>query len=261
MNTASIAWSASLILLSLATLTLASREDDLRTRFEGLDDKRDHAAIVKLWKEHPTEALGTIDAYLEGSLKLLEDNRDAAPDVILSMEARALRGAAAADEAFGTAIFADYAAAFGSWNADEQGRFRRGQALFGEASKALRSKNFDIGLSKATESLELARPLGDWWGTAMALCAMGRAHAGLGQPLKALECASQARLINHDLRLSSDEYTCLEVMTRAAEASGRNERALVSAQAASAFASQLGDAKGAADLEKVVVELKAKLGR
>src|SRR6185295_13354506 len=104
-------------------------------RFEALDDKQDVAGVVQLWKEHPTEALGTIDSYLEGSLSKLERDPKVDPKLLLGMEARALRGAQAADQAFQTAIFADYASSFGSWSAPQQKSFREGQALFREASK------------------------------------------------------------------------------------------------------------------------------
>ena len=248
--------------LSAMPLFLAPRpsaEEDVRLKFEALDEKHDNPAIVQLWRDNPAEALGVIDSYLEGSLSKLEADRATPPATIAAMEARGLRGARAADEAFSTAIFADYAASFGSWNGEEQTRFRRGQELFGVASKALRAKNYAEALAKATDSLELARPLGDWWGSAMALGVMGQAHLQLGQKLEALECASQARLIDHDLRLVQAEYTSLDVIVRAATALGRVERALVAAEAGLALAHQLGEEAGAAAYEKALTDLRARM--
>ncbi len=248
--------------LSVLPLILAPRpcaEQDLRVKFEALDEKHDQAAIVQLWRDNPAEALGVIDSYLEGSLSKLEADRATPAATIAAMEARGLRGARAADEAFGTAIFADYAASFGSWNGEEQTRFRRGQELFGVASKALRAKNYADALAKATESLELARPLGDWWGSAMALGVMGQAHLQLGHKLEALDCAGQAHLIDHDLRLVQAEYTSLDVIVRSATALGRVERALVAAEAGLALARQLGEEAGAAAYEKALADLRARL--
>ncbi len=250
-----------LFALPLAVVPRPRAEEDLRVKFEALDEKGDHTAIVRLWRDHPAEALGVIDSYLEGSLSKLEADRATPPATIAAMEARALRGARAADEAFGTAIFADYASSFGSWNGEEQTRFRRGQELFGVASKALRAKNYADALAKATESLDLARPLGDWWGSAMALGVMGQAHLQLGHKPEALDCASQAHLIDHDLRLLQAEYTTLDVIVRSATELGRVERALVAAEAGLALARQLGEETGAAAFEKAIVDLRARMAK
>jgi hypothetical protein len=247
---------------TLAPGTLAPVQGDLRARFEALDAVqgagRDEPAIVKLWQEHPDEVLGTIDAYLEGSLAKQEQEPASDPAVVAALEARALRGARAADAAFGTAIFVDYAASFASWSAEEQVRFRQGQALFGEATKALRTNEFEFALEPALASLELARPLGDWWGTAMALGALGRAHLGLAQHAAALECASQARLLNHDLRLAKAEAACLDTLVQAAEALGRKERALHAAEAGQALALRLGDATAGKSFEAAIARLRGK---
>lgn len=222
---------------------------DLRARFEALDgDPRDPQALLavaELWREHPGLTLGVIDSYLEGSLAKFEKHGVEAQAEIAAMEARALRGAQAADRAFGTSIFGDYASAFASWNPEEQARFRRGQALYGEASKALRAKDPKGALAKARESLELARPLGDWWGSAMALSALARAHGELGEQAQALDFAAQARLLNHGLRLLDAELADLELMLRAAEGLGRRERAAEAARAGASLAEQLKNAAAA----------------
>ena len=56
-----------------ATITVScAAQNDLRAAFEKLDDARDHDGIVALWRQNPTRTLGTIDSYLEGTMKLIE---------------------------------------------------------------------------------------------------------------------------------------------------------------------------------------------
>ena len=249
------------VLLTLAPLSRTRMpEDDLRARFEALDSQHDVAGIVQLWKEHPDETLGTIDSYLEGSLSKLEHDPKVDPQLLLSMKARALRGAQAADQAFQTSIFADYAASFASWNAAQQQGFRQGQSLFREASKLLKAGSNEDGFEQARTSWDLARPLGDWWGSAMALGAMARAQQALGENEAALEFASLARLIDHDLRLIDSEYADLVVAASAAEGLERWERALNCAQAGLALAQQLKDSAGASKLKEQVARIQGKLG-
>lgn len=233
---------------------------DARQRFEQFDEAKDHAAIVQLWKSHPGEALGVIDSYLEGSLALVERDKSADPAQVVALEARARRGALAADEAFGTAIFSDYAASFAGWDAKEQARFRQGQSTFREASRNLRGGDAKLALEQARASLELARPLGDWWGSAMALCAMAKAHASLGQHLEALDHAAQARLIDHDLRLFDAELADLTVMARAAIELRRGDRAEVCITDGMLLARQLDDLQSQVRLAELAV-LRAERGQ
>ncbi|HTF90601.1 MAG TPA: hypothetical protein VK843_19440 [Planctomycetota bacterium] len=250
-------------LLFLALLALAPSappaQNDLRARFEALDDKHDVAGMVQLWKDNPENALGVIDSYLEGSLAKLEKDPKVDPKLLLAMEARALRGAQAADQAFQTSIFADYAASFASWNAADQKNFREGQKLFREASKLLGGGSHEAGLEKARASLDRARPLGDWWGSAMALGAMASAELAAGKHEAALEFASQARLIDHDLRLVESEYDDLVTAATAAEGLERWERALVLAQTGKAIADQRKDNAGQTKLAEQIQRIEGKL--
>jgi hypothetical protein len=227
--------------------------EDVRQRFEQLDEAKDHGAVVQLWRAHPGESLGVIDSFLEGSLALVEGDKSVDPAQVAALEARAQRGARAADEAFGTSIFSDYAASFAGWNATEQSRFRQGQSTFREASRALRGGDPGLALEKARASWELARPLGDWWGSAMALGLMAKAHATLGQQLEALDCAAQARLIDHDLRLFDAELADLLVMARAAIELRRVERARDCSSAGMLLARQLDDLKSQVRLAELGV--------
>jgi len=232
------------VLLALYALLAASAaptaREDLRLRFEALDDERNFAGVVQLWKEHPSQTLGVIDSYLEGSLARLERDPSVDPKSLASLHARARRGAVAADQAFATCVFVEYAVAFAAWSADEQKQFRQGQALFRAASKSLSAGALQAGLGEARQSLELARPLGDWWGSAMALNAMARAEVALGEYAHSLEHAAEARRIDHELRLLDAEYDDLFLAASAADGWERHPRALAYAQAGLELALQFG---------------------
>ncbi|HUR27361.1 MAG TPA: hypothetical protein VM509_04190 [Planctomycetota bacterium] len=255
---------ASFALLLLSSSLPFAREsapqEDVRARFEALDDQHDEAALVQLWKDHPGETLGTIDSYLEGSLKKLERDPKVAPAELAAMRARAVRGAKAADIAFGTAIFSDYAAAFASWKPEEQKRFRAGQSLFREALQALKKNDARACVDKARASLELALPLGDWWGSAMAWNAMARGEAASNEPAKALEHALQARLVDHDLRLLDSEADDLALAAAAASALDAHGRALSLARAGATLAHELADRDAETKFLEQVLRAQEKLG-
>jgi tetratricopeptide (TPR) repeat protein len=231
-----------LTVLALLVLPLvASDKQDVRQEFESLDKSGDTAGMVELWRENPRAALHVIDSYLEGSLRLVESKGEAAQ--IAEMHARALRGAKAASEALDAPIFLDYASSFVGWNAEQQKSFRAGQAAFKAAAGAMKDKDWEKAVAQGTECLKLARPLGDWWGTAMGLGIVGQAEAQRGNAEAALEALSQARLINHELQLLGDELECLLGMTDALLKLGRNPRAVACAEQGTALAASLGDSE------------------
>lgn len=216
----------SVLFLVLCLCSAAKAQDsDLKKKVEALDAAGDRAAIVALWREHPGQTLGIIDYWLEGSLALQESTTEK-PDAarIASMHGQALRLASTADEAFGSVIFSDYAASFTGWNEAERRLFREGQKAFGEGTKALKAKEWEAALVAGRSCYEKARSLGDWWGTAMGLTCMARAHEGLGQSAAAIECHAAARLINHDLRLLAAEFGNAEAMIRLLSAAGPSAR-------------------------------------
>lgn len=210
---------------ALAPAVVVTQESNVKQRFEKLDSAGDQAGLVALWRENPYQALYVIDSYLEGSLKRRETEENVDEEQIQLMLARAMRGARAADAAFGGFLFSDYAAAFAGWSHDEQVRFREGQKAYRNAQSALRSADFEKALELGKQSLEIAQPLGDWWGTAMALGVLGDAHEALGHYDDALDHHSRARVINHSLRLLSSEYRNLHSISRCLARLGRTLRA------------------------------------
>lgn len=220
---------AAMFLAMLITLG-ALPAQNLKERFEALDAKGDRAGIVALWKENPSRILSIIDSYLEGGLKILEGD---APDrkKVDAMYARAIRGALAADEATGRSIFSDYASSFAGWNAEQQKQFRAGQKAFGAHRTALREGKVAEALRLARECEKHARPLGDWWGTAMGLSGIGNCLERMGQPEQALTAHQDARLIYQNLGLRS-ELGNLTAMARLLVELDRKPRARVTIEKA-----------------------------
>ncbi len=228
-------------------------QQDVRKEFESMDQSDDTAGMVDLWRENPRAALGVIDSYLEGSLRVVEKKGDAKE--VAAMHTRALRGAKAASEAFDTPIFLDYASSFVGWTPEQQKSFRAGQAAFKAAAQALGAKDVEKAIAQGNECVRLARPLGDWWGTAMGLGILGQAEMQRGNAEAALEALSQARLINHDLRLLDDELECLLGMTDSLLQLDRSPRAKASAEQGLALASAIGNAEAKKAFEERVAKV------
>lgn len=239
-------------LFALAPSGTAQDIGQLRKTFEELDAKKDEAGLREYWKQNADVALYVIDSYLEGSLKLIETKGDA--QKIGAMQQLALRGAHAADAALGREIFADYASAFVGWDEAQRKSFRGGQKAHGRARGAL-EKDAAAALKSAEECIALARPLGDWWGTAMGLTAAAEAQEKLGKAEAAADLHAQAWLIHAELGLRGDAYGNLTAMARLHAELGRNDRARVSAQRALEMARALGDAEGTLKLEELVKRL------
>jgi hypothetical protein len=187
----------SLAAVSLAAVSLAAgpQEDEIAVKFRECAAKKDRAALVALWRAHPVRRW--FDRRVpRGFARQMEEARAKKQPVdekeIAAMHATALFGASCADEAFGTAIFSDYASSFVGLDEAQQYKFRRGQAAHKEAQALLREKKGAEALEHAKECAELARPLGDWWGTAMGVAAMGKAYELLDKKDEALSAYSLA---------------------------------------------------------------------
>ncbi len=249
---------APLLLAFPAPAPLADARAEVRKQFVELAGKQDREGCAKLWREHPDLVLTSIDADLEGSLKVREKTKPGeAPDEakIHTLHERALWGAQVAFEALGQPIFRDYAAAFVGWNEDERTRFRAGQAAYGKAMQALQQGDAQAALAAGQECLQITGSLGDWWGSAMGCSAIASAQRSLGNHEKALESAAFARVLDHDLGLVSDEYEMLVLMTDECIALGRAPRARACIERGLEFAKRLGDAEG----EKRLLSAREKL--
>lgn len=244
----------SLFVLLLTGLAPAQEGDDVVTQYQAAAAAGDEAALVKLWQENPYAILVTIDEDLEGSLSIRESE---SPDetAIAALHARALFGARCADQATGHPIFLEYASSYVGWTRDEEQRFRGGQAAHGKAQQALRAGDLDAAAKAGQECIDLAEPLGDWWGTAMGLGVKGQALLMKGDLLEALRCLQRARLINHDLGLVGSEYRNARAMVECLAGLNRTERLLATARQALALAGLVGDAKGQGELAALVKQL------
>ncbi len=246
--------------LTLASPALPAQDGpDLKTQFETLETAGDHDGLVGLWRDNGYQALYVIDSYLEGSLGMVEKAAEAGTEAdsaaIQAMHARALSGARAADEAFGTIIFADYVTSFSGWSAEQQKQFREGQAAFGAARKAASEGNAADALDQARLCVAKAQPLGDWWGTAMGLGLEGSLLAQAGHHEEALVSLSRARLINQQLRLAGAEYGATRSMIESLLAIDKPARARAASERAIVLAELLGDTDGLAALRKQVESL------
>jgi hypothetical protein len=230
--------------VSAPVVTSIALEEPVRKQFVDLAGKKDHDGCLALWKAHPGDVLGTIDADLEGSLRVRE--KAGSPDLakIADMHARALWGAAIAYEASGHPMIQDYASSFVGWDEAQRKSFRGGQAAFGKAMDALKKNDAKAALAAGNDCLQRAAPLGDWWGTAMGYHAIAVSQQALGENEKALEAASQERTIYHDLGLAGDEYSATLLMVDLCESLDRPARGKIACERALEMAKRLGDADG-----------------
>jgi hypothetical protein len=229
--------------------------DEVTDAYHAAAAAEDLDALVTLWRSNRSAVLITIDADLEQSLSL--QDASGAPDeaAIAALHARALFGARAATEATGHPIFLDYATAFTSWNAEQRKQFREGQGAFRRASAAAKAGDLAAAEQAARQCIELAEPLGDWWGTAMGHTALGRAQLGQGEAGAALVSLSRARMIHHDLGLDGPEYGNLLGLIDVCEALGAQARGREAFRAAIALGRALGDDDGVAQLERRLAAL------
>lgn len=240
---------------------VAADPKEVRKQFVALADKQDRAALVELWKANKGLMLSTIDRDLEASLSEIEKGAKPDSDKVKALHARALFGAQCAAEASGHPILLDYTSSFIGWNSAQQKSFREGQKAFGAAGQALQKKDAQTALTKGQECYDKAIALGDWWGSAMGLDAMGNAHAALGNVDAALTALSQARLINHDLGLFGDELGNLSLMADLCVKSERYSRGHACAVMGKKLAEELGDKASAEKLGEVEKTCSTKLGK
>ncbi len=214
----------------------------------------DRAGLVELWKGNPSSILYTIDADLEGALKLVEASEEPDAAAIAALHKRALFGASCAEEATGHPILVEYATSFVGWSREQQLAFRQGQAAYGAARGAMKKGEHEAAAKHGRECAELAEPLGDWWGTAMGFSAEGSARVAAGDHEAALVPLSRARLIYHDLGLIGSEYSCLRGLVSSLTALDRNPRAMHAAKQALALAKQLGHEEGVTEYGALLAE-------
>lgn len=243
---------APLLLPLLGSLTQDT--DPVTARYHECAANSDRAGLVELWKGNPASILYTIDADLEGSLKLVEASETPDAEKIASLQKRALFGASCAEEATGHPILVEYATSFVGWTREQQKDFRKGQAAYGAARGAMKKGEFEAAAKHGRECSKLAEPLGDWWGTAMGFAAEGAALAAAEKHDAALTPLSRARLIYHDLGLVANEYTCLRGLVSSLRTLDRNPRALHATRQALALAKTLGHEEGVAEYEALLAE-------
>jgi hypothetical protein len=234
--------------------------DELAEAYHAAAAAGDHDALVVLWRAQPGQVLVTIDADLEQSLSLRETPEPPDEALTAARHARALVGARAATVASGHPIFVHYVTAFTSWNAEQRKQFRAGQAAFRRAAAAIKAGDMEAAAQAAAQCLELAEPLGDWWGTAMGHTALGRARLAAGDGQAALLSLSRARMLHHDLGLNGPEYSNLVAIADACEALGASARERQALREAIALGQALGDDDGVTRLQARLAALEQAQG-
>jgi hypothetical protein len=238
----------------VSALPIAGQQEaqSARERFVALHAKQDAEGCKTLWKERQHEILYTFDEDLEAALALWEKSPNK-PDnaAIAELHARALWGARQASEALHAPIFLDYASAFASQNDAQRKQFRAGQKAHGEARAAIKAGDWDKAQAKARECVGHAAPLGDWWGHAMGLSALGTAYSGGGKLAEAVAPLGEAALIYRSLRLPGDEYVALRRLATVLIETGAKPRARTVIERALELAQVLGDEQGRTELEKL----------
>ncbi|MFM7299253.1 MAG: hypothetical protein ACKO4Q_18760 [Planctomycetota bacterium] len=231
---------------------IVQQAPSVRERFVALHAKEDAEGCKTLWKENQQEILYAIDEDLEAALATWEKSPEK-PDAatIASLHARALWGARLASEALAAPIYLDYASAFASQSDAQKKQFRAGQKAHGEARAASKAGDWEKAISKSRECVGHAAPLGDWWGHAMGLSALGTACSGGGKLADAVGPLGEAALIYRNLRLPGDEYVALRRLATVLVETGAKPRAKTVVERALELAKLLGDEKGAADLESL----------
>lgn len=161
----------------------------------------EEAAVIDWFKAHPDAGLPFFDHYLEGGLKLIERGSDrASADASFEM---GLKFAALADRALGEMSFSEYARAFAGWDAAQQKQFRAGQRLFREGMQALKT-DAARALGLCQQSLDQSKPLGDYWGTAMAQSGIGAARLAQKEYEPAKAAFTEAARLYERLHLRQD---------------------------------------------------------
>ena len=204
-----------LLVLAVAvgrTLQAAPPDDVMtKTRMEQMLVDGDTGMIMQTFKRYPGRTLQFIDQYLEGGLARIEKGED--PAVVIGQFRTGIRFAEAADKAFGSLAFGEYANAFASWSPAEQKLFREGQKALKEGVKGQDAATARKSLER---SLSIAMSLGDTWGQAMAKLALVESALNAGEYNEAAAMAVDAVEINARLQLKEDTAQAFRLAGRAA---------------------------------------------
>lgn len=186
---------------------------------EGADER-----IIAWFKENPDDALPFIDQYLEGGLKMIEQDEPA--EKARASFDRGVKFAALADKAFDETIFSDYARSFAGWNEQQQKDFRAGQRTFREGSAKHKAGESVEALKLFRESVGFSKPLNDWWGMAMAYGGLGEAKLAIGQSDDAIQNLQRSAEIHQRLRLRLGHAAAMISLARAQTAAKKPADAL-----------------------------------
>lgn len=240
----------------LSTPAPQDRRQEVAKQYHALAAAQDAEGLGELWKKNVGLVLQTIDADLEGSLALWENDPENPPkEEIAALHNRALFGARVASKALEQPIFLDYTSSFVGWSDVQKHAFRNGQQVYGRAMAELKKEEYSNAFEAGKETVERASALGDWWGTAMGYGAQAMAAQQMGLFEDSLLAFGMARQINHALGLRQSEYRNLQGMLTVSLAAEFTYRAHACAGDLADMAEAFGDKKTL----KSSLETKAKL--
>ena len=241
-----------LILMVRAVLlcgTMSADEGLTSERMAKWNSSTDAEVIIQVFRRNDDQVLPFIDDYFEGGLSMIEKGGPGSGLAALESFRKGLDYARLADRAFGGTTFTDYAASFASWSSEEQKRFREGQKEYRAGKDAMADPA--KALAHFEKSLSLAEPLGDTWGSAMALGGMAEALLKLDQADRACTAAEMATDLYTELRLRKAQIGVMLTAAAALQAGNRSSDCQNRIEAAVA---RLRPTDEAAFREKVVLQ-------
>jgi tetratricopeptide (TPR) repeat protein len=171
-----------------------------------------NAEISEQFTSHPDQVLAFFDHYLEAGLAMIEKG-----EPVAKAEESFTKGeqfAAIASQAYSDEVFQKYANSFANWSAEQQKQFRRGQKMFGHGRELSKEGKHAEALAAYLESFDLAKPLGDVWGMAMAQSGIAKSKWVLKEWQMAALHAREAFAINARLRLYDSAIKTFESWVR-----------------------------------------------
>ncbi|MHC5210166.1 MAG: hypothetical protein ACYTG2_05550 [Planctomycetota bacterium] len=175
--------------------------------YDALYDAGQEAQLAVVFRENAWSLLEYIDGYCEAWLAMVERGdleTETGRERVEELQARGRRIALMADAAIGTSRFGLYVETFYSWDDEQQKLLREGQALYRQAIEQIRSapsvEVAQAALTPLNQALGRARQIGDTWGQAVALAAIGDLQAASDLLPEAQATLGEALRIGREIR-------------------------------------------------------------
>jgi hypothetical protein len=216
--------------------------------YDALYDAGQEARLAAAFRENAWTILAYIDGYCEAWLAMVErgdGETEKGRERIAELQAKGRRLALLADNAIVTSRFGLYVETFYTWNSEQQRLLREGQALYRDAIQLIRTAPSTAAAQAAmtplNQALSRARQIGDAWGQAMALAAIGNLQAGAGLLPEAQATLGEALRIGREIRDLDSVWDALSLRYEAAMRTHDDVRAGEALQEQHVIAQDVGD--------------------